>query len=364
MIEGGDSGGSVLPGDPDNSLLMEAVRWPSYEMPPKGKLSDEEIESLEHWIRLGAPWPEKDDPQSRSERPGFDLDQRKQEHWAWQPVRSPEIPRVQQSGWPRSNIDRFVLAKLEEHNLEPTGDASKLTILRRLSFDLIGMPPTPDEIERFLADTSPEAIGRIVDTLLDSPHFGERWGRHWLDLVRYAESRGHEFDDDAHGAYQYRDYVIRNLNADIPYDQLIREHLAGDLLTAPRLHPQQGFNESVLGTGFWHLGEWVHSPVDIRKDESDRFDNMIDVMSKAFLGVTVSCARCHDHKFDAISTADYYSLTGFLQSSIYRQVRFESIEPNRRIAKRLAAVDSDFREQIRAVLWEHSLPKPIAEPLL
>ena len=180
----------------------------------------------------------------------------------------------------------------------------------------------------------------MVDALLSSPHFGERWGRHWLDLVRYAESRGHEFDNDTPNAFQYRDYVIRALNADVPYDQFVREHIAGDLIAEPRLHPEHGFNESVLGTGFWFLGEWVHSPVDIRKDEADRFDNMIDVMSKTFLGVTVACARCHDHKFDAISTADYYSLSGFLQSSDYRQVRFESLEHNRRIAGELATLDA------------------------
>ena len=179
---------------------------------------------------------------------------------------------------------------------------------------------------------------------------GERWGRHWLDLVRYAESRGHEFDNDTPNAFQYRDYVIRALNADVPYDQFVREHIAGDLLTEPRLHPTEKFNESVLGTGFWFLGEWVHSPVDIRKDEADRFDNMLDVMSKTFLGVTLACARCHDHKFDAISTADYYSLSGFLQSSDYRQVRFESMEQNRRVADQLARVDDRYQRQILDLL--------------
>ena len=160
-----------------------------------------------------------------------------------------------------------------------------------------------------------------------------------MDLVRYCESRGHEFDPDIPNAFQYRDYIIRALNKDIAYDQLVREHLAGDLLASPRVDADSGANESILGTGFWYMGEWAHSPVDIRKDESDRIDNMVDVMSKTFLGVTVSCARCHDHKFDAISTADYYSLTGFLQSSSYRQVRFESLEHNKPLAAQLADVD-------------------------
>ena len=209
-----------------------------------------------------------------------------------------------------------------------------------------------------------KALENVVDQLLTSPHFGERWGRHWLDLVRYAESRGHEFDNDTPNAFQYRDYIIRALNADVSYDQLVREHLAGDLLPTPRLHPTQGFNESVLGTGFWFLGEWVHSPVDILKDESDRFDNMVDVMSKTFLGVTVSCARCHDHKFDAISTADYYSLTGYLHSSDYRQVRFESIQQNNKVAKQLWNLDRRYRKKALAAFDEIGvrLPQP-AEPI-
>ena len=235
--------------------------------------------------------------------------------------------------WPRNEVDRHILARLEKVGLVPSRDADRPALLRRLYFDLIGLPPTPEEIEAFVADQDSQAVGKVVDRLLDSQHFGERWGRHWLDLVRYAESRGHEFDNDTPNAFQYRDYVIRALNADVPYDQFVREHIAGDLLAEPRLHPTEKFNESMLGTGFWFLGEWVHSPVDIRKDEADRFDNMLDVMSKTFLGVTVACARCHDHKFDAISTADYYSLSGFLQSSDYRQVRFESIEQNRRVAR-------------------------------
>ncbi len=209
-----------------------------------------------------------------------------------------------------------------------------------------------------------KAIERTVDDLLNSPHFGERWGRHWLDLVRYAESRGHEFDNDARNAFQYRDYVIRAFNADVPYNQFVIEHLAGDLLENPRLNPDTGYNESILGTGFWFLGEWVHSPVDIRKDEADRFDNMIDVMSKAFLGVTVSCARCHDHKFDAISTADYYSLSGFLQSSDYRQVPFESLEANRQIAKELSSIDAKYQRAVIEQLASKGIdvPTPVEIP--
>ncbi len=364
LIEGGDSGAAIVPGDADASLLVEAVRYETYEMPPTGKLADKDIQTLQRWIEIGAPWPEEVLSSSEStSRPTFDLKQREQEHWVWQPIRSPEIPAVVNQAWPSDDIDRFILSRLEKANLHPAADADRSALLRRLYFELIGLPPSPQQAERFLKDTAPDAIARLVDELLDSPHFGERWGRHWLDLVRYAESRGHEFDNDTPNAYQYRDYIIRALNADVPYDQVIREHIAGDLLEKPRLHPTQGFNESILGTGFWFLGEWVHSPVDIRKDEADRFDNMIDVMSKTFLGVTVSCARCHDHKFDAISTADYYSLSGFLQSSDYRQVRFESLEHNRRIAEELAALDTKYRRQISEVLEQAEVSVPTVSPI-
>ncbi|QEF98115.1 Planctomycete cytochrome C [Stieleria maiorica] len=363
MLEGGDSGEAVVPGDADGSLLIEAVRYDSYEMPPKGKLPDEDIATLERWVEIGAPWPEEDAPAETVTRPEFDLRQRAQDHWVWQPVGSLEVPTVQNKTWPRLPLDHFVLHRLEQVGLQPAGDADRSALLRRVSFDLIGLPPTPEQAEQFLSDDSPQALERLVDQLLDSQHFGERWGRHWLDLVRYAESRGHEFDNDAINAYQYRDYIIRALNADVPYDQLVREHIAGDLLADPRTNPDEGFNESILGTGFWFLGEWVHSPVDILKDESDRFDNMIDVMSKTFLGVTVSCARCHDHKFDAISTADYYSLTGFLQGSDYRQVRFESIDHNRKVAERLAAVDAKYRDSVQQLLTEHHLSREPIGPV-
>ncbi|MEP3478609.1 MAG: PSD1 and planctomycete cytochrome C domain-containing protein [Fuerstiella sp.] len=350
LLRGGDSGESIVPGDADASLMIESVRYDSYEMPPKGKLPDKDIKILERWVTMGAPWPKEDVPRSETSRPQFDLMQRKSEHWVWQPIQSPNIPEVVDAAWPKNPLDNFVLAKLEAANLEPAGNADSAALMRRLYFDLIGMPPTIQQADSFLNDTSENAIEKLVDQLLESPHFGERWGRHWLDLVRYAESRGHEFDNDAPNAFQYRDYIIRALNADVPYNQLVAEHLAGDLLPSPRLNPEDGYNESVLGTGFWFLGEWVHSPVDIRKDEADRFDNMIDVMSKTFLGVTVSCARCHDHKFDAISTADYYSMSGFLQSSDFRQVRFESLEHNRKIAEQLKALDEKFQAKIQQVI--------------
>lgn len=363
LVAGGDSGASIVPGKADESLLIEAVRYESYEMPPSGKLPESDIRALEQWVNMGAPWPEEDAPTASAAQPLFDLQTRKSQHWCWQPVRKPSVPQVEQQDWPRNEIDQFILSRLETEALTPAGDAKRSALLRRLYFDLIGLPPTPEQAKKFLNDRSPQAVEKLVDELLASPHFGERWGRHWLDLVRYAESRGHEFDHDAPNAYQYRDYVIRALNADVPYDQLVHEHIAGDLLEKPRLNAEKGFNESILGTGFWFLGEWVHSPVDIRKDETDRFDNMIDVMSKTFLGVTVSCARCHDHKFDAISSEDYYALSGFLQSSDFRQVRFESHEHNGEIAAKLADLDEKYQSGITEKLSAAGVTLPVVELL-
>lgn len=366
LVSGGDSGPAIVSGDVEASMFIEAVRYDSYEMPPKGKLSDAAIETFERWVEMGAPWPAGDSPVESNAAPEFDLLKRKSEHWAWQPVSAPELPTVQSPDWPRAGLDHFILSQLEAAGWEPADDVDRAALVRRLYFDLIGLPPTPQQLAEVMDDlknevTSAEssgAIERLVDELLQSPHFGERWGRHWLDLVRYAESRGHEFDSDAPNTYQYRDYIIRATNADVPYDQLVREHIAGDLLESPRRNSEQGFNESILGTGFWFLGEWVHSPVDIRKDESDRFDNMIDVMSKAFLGMTVACARCHDHKFDAISTADYYSLSGFLQSSNYRQVRFEAIDKNREVSQQLAKLDAKYQRQTRELLDSEGIAVP------
>ena len=350
MLRGGDTGPAIAPKSPDDSLLIDAVRYGDvYQMPPKYRLSAKDVATLEKWVSLGAPWPAESEDAGPAE--SFDIGQRKAKHWAWQSPQETKTPNVAGQQWPLRPLDNYVLAQLEKHSLHPAQDAEPHQVLRRLHFDLIGLPPTVEEINAFQLSVAKigltAAIARVAEQLLASPQFGERWGRHWLDLMRYAESRGHEFDYDAANAWQYRDYVIRALNDNVPYDQFLKEHLAGDLLPAPRLQPETGANESVLATGFWHLGEWVHSPVDIRKDELDRMDNAIDVFSKAFLGVTIACARCHDHKFDAISQKDYYAIAGFLQSSAYRQVRFESLEHNRRIAQQL----DDLEKNIGPQFW-------------
>ena len=345
VLKGGETRPAVVPGQPDKSLLIEAVRYGNQDlqMPPKSRLSETQVADLIEWVKRGAPWPTEATNQ-RVAKQGFDVQKRKQEHWSWQPPRAEPVPAVKNPAWSSQPVDRFILAKLEEKQLQPAPAAEPHTLLRRLHFDLTGLPPKPEDIEAFERESSignrQSAIGNLVDRLLASPAYGERWARHWLDLVRYAETRGHEFEPPIPNAYHYRDYLIRALNADVPYNQFVVEHLAGDLLAKPRLNPATGGNESILGTGFWFLGEEVHSPVDIRQDECDRMDNRLDVMSKTFLGMTVACARCHDHKFDAISQRDYYALAGFLISSTYRQVPFTALETHREVAAQLAQLRS------------------------
>ena len=346
-LKGGDTGPAVVPGKLKESLLVDAINYGDlYQMPPKSKLPAEEIAALTKWVEMGAPWPNEATSATASDDKKFDLAQRKAEHWCWQPIQQVLPPAVKDEAWIKQPLDRFVLAKLEENAIRPTTAADKRTLIRRAYFDVIGLPPTPEQVEAFVRDQSPNAFDKVVDELLTSPHFGERWGRHWLDLVRYAETRGHEFDYNIPGAYHYRDYVIRALNADLPYDQFVIEHIAGDWPSVARRHPSEGFNEAILATGFWFFGEWIHSPVDIRKDETDRIDNMIDVFSKTFLGLTVSCARCHDHKFDAISQADYYALSGYLQSASYRLARFDTMLDEEPIARELTELHERHRQPI------------------
>ncbi len=266
----------------------------------------------------------------------FNLKDRAARHWAWHPIRLPRVPTVKNRAWVRSPVDAFVLSRLEASGMSPAPPADRRTLIRRVTFDLIGLPPTPDEVDAFVRDRSAHAFERVVDRLLASPHYGERWARHWLDLVRFAETYGHEGDYEKPGAFQYRDYVIRAINADVPYDRFVMEHVAGDLIGSPRRNPELGFNESILGTGFWWLGEGTHSPVDLLQDESDRIDNQIDVFGKAFLGLGLGCARCHNHKFDAISTKDYYALAGFLRSSRYQLTAMDCPE---RLKAELAALE-------------------------
>ena len=345
VLAGGDTGPAVVLAKPDESLLVDAIRYgETYQMPPKSQLPAEEIATLVEWVRRGAPWGHETAGDGAKPAASFDLKARAG-HWSFQPLADATPPTPARTDWAATPLDRFILAGLEAAGLAPAAPADKLTLLRRVTYDLTGLPPTPAEIDAFLADDSAAAYERVVERLLASPHYGERWARHWLDLVRYAETHGHEFDYDIPNAYRYRDYVIRAFNADVPYDQFVIEHVAGDLLPAPRRNPTAGFNESIIATGFFFFGEAKHSPVDVRQDEADRIDNQIDVLAKTFLGLTVSCARCHDHKFDAISTKDYYALAGYLQSSRYQQAFIDPAESTAPLVAELQQI-ADERQRL------------------
>ena len=310
-IMGGDSGSAVSPGKPGKSRLMAMLRGEPVLMPPTGRLTTDQIASIGEWIRVGAPWPEEPKA-SPSPSESFDLEARKAGHWAWHPVQRGKFPEVSNEDWPANPVDHFLLARLDNAGLQPAEPADRRTLIRRLSFDLTGLPPAPGEIEAFVTDASPDAYRQLVRRLLDSDRFGERWARHWMDWVRYADSHGSEGDPSVPEAWQYRDYLIRALNTDTSYDQLVREHLAGDLIERPRLGVGGTVNESILGTAHLRVGELGYQPVDPWEERVKWADNQIDVFSKAFQGLTVACARCHDHKFDAISQADYYALFGVL----------------------------------------------------
>ena len=310
MLKGGESGPAIVPGKPHESRLIQRIHGKPVLMPPTGSLGDEQIASLVRWVEMGAPW--TDQTSIARENQGFNLEERRAAHWAWQPVRPVSPPEVDNQSWPIRTLDRFVLSKLEDARLKPASPADRHNLIRRLSFDLRGLPPSPWEIRTFVGNPSPDAYEKLVDRFLESPHFGERWARHWMDLFRYSESHGSEGDPDIPMAWRYRDYLIRAFNADVPYDQLIREHLAGDLLPTPRINKRDGINESLLATAHFRMVEHGFQPVDPLEDRVKWTDNQIDVVSKAFQGLTISCARCHDHKFDAISQKDYYALFGTL----------------------------------------------------
>ena len=315
-LRGGDLGPAVKPGDPEESLLIAAVRQEDEQlkMPPKGKLSAAEIALLTRWVAMGAPAPRGDTAPQASRGAEVDI-QRGREFWAFRPPVDPPVPDAADSSWPRTGLDRFVLAALEAKGLAPAPAADRRTLIRRATFDLTGLPPTPEEIDAFLADDVPDAFARVVERLLASPQYGERWGRHWLDLARYADSNGLD-ENVAHGnAWRYRDYVIAAFNGDKPYDQFVLEQLAGDLLPTAAGDPPAVRHERLIATGFLALGPKVLAEPDERKMEMDIVDEQVDTVGRTFFGLTLGCARCHDHKFDPIATADYYGLAGVFKST-------------------------------------------------
>jgi len=357
LLKGGDSGPAIVPGAPEKSLLIKAVGYKDLhlKMPPTGKLSDDEIQRLTEWVKMGAPDPRKELAGVVQPKAGIDFEKART-FWAFRKIPQISVPLVQQTAWVRSPIDNFVLAQLERNGLKPSPPADKHAWLRRVTFDLVGLPPSTQEIENYLSDTSAGAQQRVVDRLLASPHYGERWARHWLDVVRFAETNGHEFDNDKLDAWRYRDYVIRAFNQDIAYDQFVKEHIAGDLMSQKRLSADGTHWESPLATGFYWFGEVLNSATDSVKSRADEVDNQIDVLTKAFLGLTGACSRCHDHKFDPIPTSDYYALAGFLQSTGISETVVDSPSTVKQIAvarTRIAAINRQIEVLLKAVLLDH-----------
>ncbi len=306
ILAGGNSGKVIsAPGNPDGSYLMQVVRHEvKVTMPPDDKLADEQLAALATWIEWGMPWPSSltTDDASLTKEQRYEL--ARSEHWAFQSLVEPELPAAGASQWVDAPIDRFVLAELEAVDLQPSPPAERRTIIRRLYFDLLGLPPTYETIREFEADTSPDAYERLVDRLLSSSHYGERWGRHWLDVARYADTRGYAFTSERRYpyAYTYRDYVIDAFNRDVPYDRFVLEQLAADLL------PLEANDQALAALGFLTVGRKFNN-------RHDDLDDQIDVVGRGLLGLTVACARCHDHKYDPIPTEDYYSLYGVMASS-------------------------------------------------
>jgi mono/diheme cytochrome c family protein len=298
MLKGGDSGPAITAGDPDDSLLIRAVRYDDEpKMPPDAKLSGEAIAALTEWVKMGAPW-----PATSGSTPIADA---AKSHWAFQPVKKPPLPETSQSAWPREPVDHFVLAKLEEQHLAPSPAADRRTLIRRASFDVVGLPPTAKEVEQFVNDPDPAAFGHVVERLLASPSYGERWARHWLDVARYADTKGYVFTADRKypNAYRYRDWVVRALNDDLPYNEFLIRQIAADRLPAPD-------KDSLAAMGFLTVGR------RFLNNSHDIIDDRLDVLARGTMALTLTCARCHDHKYDPIPTRDYYSLYGVLASSV------------------------------------------------
>ncbi len=320
VIRGGDSGPAAVAGKPDESLLIQAVRYlDEPRMPPKAKLSDREIAILTTWVQRGLPWPETKaapapaDPKAAS---SFRITDEQRRFWSFQPIRDVPAPAVKDERWCRSAIDRFILAPLEAQGLHPVAEADRRTLIRRATFDLTGLPPSPEEVTAFVEDPSPDAFARVVDRLLGSRAYGVRWGRHWLDVVRYTDSfdaRGVGGEMDCADAWRYRDWVVDAFNRDLPYNEFVTQQVAGDLVASGELTEES--LQATLGTGMLAIGNWGGGDADKEKLLTDIADDQVDVVSRAFLGLTVACARCHDHKFDPISTKDYYGLAGIFFST-------------------------------------------------
>ena len=378
LRKGGDTGPAIVVGKPDESRLIKAIRYEddSLKMPPKGKLPGDVIADLEAWIKNGANDPRDKPTRAPAANSWAETFRTRRDWWSLRRVQKPAVPHPKNGAWSTHPVDRFILAKLEEQHLTPAEPTDSRTLARRLSFVLTGLPPASEQLDRFVVDVN---IERLVDSLLDSPHFGERWARHWMDVVRFTETHGNEWNYEVHHAWRYRDYLIRAFNADVPFDQFIREHIAGDLLPVgwvessrptnskleqplggsrgldppytARLHPTEHFNESIIGTGFYRFGEVNHDDcISLTSLGYDIADNQIDTLTKAFQATTVACARCHNHKLDAVSMEDYYALLAVLRSSRMVSHGIDSPEANAQQKKRLSHLKEEFRKEL-ATVW-------------
>jgi hypothetical protein len=310
MRKGGASGPAVAPGKPEDSLFIHAIRYETRKMPPSGQLPESVIADFEKWVQMGAPDP-REAPPADWKPSTIDIDKGRK-FWAFQPVQKPATPKVKNGKWSSQPVDRFLLARMEQKHVTPVADADRATWLRRVTFDLIGLPPTPEEIDAFVKDRRRDAYARVVDRLLASDRYGERWGRHWLDVARYAESVGRGRNYAFPYAWRYRNYVIDSFNKDKPYDQFVKEQIAGDLM--PGASEKQR-TEQLTATGFLAVGSHDLIEVNPAVFRMDVIDEQINATSRAFMGLTVGCARCHDHKFDPIPTTDYYALAGIFRST-------------------------------------------------
>ena len=327
VLRGGGSGPAVIPGDPEKSPLIKAVHYDTaLKMPPAGKLKPDEIAALAEWVKRGAHWPGAVTPAAPPANGEYVPTDVQKNFWSFKLFKRSALPVVKNTVWCKTPIDRFILAKLEAKGLKPAPYADRRTLIRRANFDLLGVPPTPAEVDAFVSDTAPDALAKVVDRLLADPRYGERWGRRWLDVARYADNKGYVFTEDKeyHHAYTYRDYVIRAFNTDLPYDRFIREQLAADRM-------QQGDDRSSLAAmGFLTLGR------RFLNDQAAIIDDRIDVTCRGMMGLTVACARCHNHKFDPIPNKDYYSLYGVFASSY---------EPNPPVVISSKSVAEPFEKQ-------------------
>ena len=308
LIAGGDSGPSFDENQPEASLILEAVRYEGYEMPPRGKLPPELIATIERWVAAGAPYsPEMqgDEGMQRAVAPGADISESDRKFWAFQPLADPAVPLVENKDYVASPIDAFVASKLEQAGLSVGQPAEPAALIRRLHYDLTGLPPSRELVDAYVADPSEQHYMRIVDQLLASPEYGQRWGRHWLDLVRYAETNSYERDGEKPEVWRFRDYVIDSMNRDKPFDEFATEQIAGDEL---EFEP-----EHLVATGYYRLGLWDDEPADPVLARYDDLDDIVMTTGQVFLGLTINCSRCHDHKIDPISQRDYYRFLGFFQ---------------------------------------------------